>query len=229
MGEPVTDLDLARDLVRLAGRDPETQPIEIIGLRPGEKLHEELFYEAEEVEPTEVDKILRAIAAPPPPAVRTPSGDICSRSPTATDEDRPPTSKACAGDSETFGSRANGATSAGPWAPAGTGERSHTPSRCRDRLVPSRSPSDREALGRLSGPATLRSADRATHPARQTDARRRAPGRGPRRRPRPRAASSRPQLVRRPGQDRERAVVDRHDVLDAEQLDGQRGLRAGPS
>src|SRR6185295_7282530 len=45
MGEPIRIMDLAHDLVRLAGRDPDSQPIEIIGLRPGEKLHEELFYD----------------------------------------------------------------------------------------------------------------------------------------------------------------------------------------
>ena len=70
MGEPVRIMDLARDLVRLAGRDPDTQPMEIVGLRPGEKLHEELFYDAENVQPTEVAKILRAIADPPPETVR---------------------------------------------------------------------------------------------------------------------------------------------------------------
>jgi FlaA1/EpsC-like NDP-sugar epimerase len=64
MGEPVRIMDLARDLVRLAGRDPETQPIETVGLRPGEKLHEELFYDAEQVEPTASAKVLRAIAPP---------------------------------------------------------------------------------------------------------------------------------------------------------------------
>jgi FlaA1/EpsC-like NDP-sugar epimerase len=64
MGEPVRIMDLARDLVRLAGRDPETQPIETVGLRPGEKLHEELFYDAEEVEPTTSAKVLRAISPP---------------------------------------------------------------------------------------------------------------------------------------------------------------------
>ena len=68
MGEPVKIMDLARDLVRLAGRDPDSQPIEIVGLRPGEKLHEELFYASEHVEPTESPKVLRAAAACRPTA-----------------------------------------------------------------------------------------------------------------------------------------------------------------
>jgi FlaA1/EpsC-like NDP-sugar epimerase len=70
MGEPVKIVDLARDLVRLAGRDPDTQPMRVVGLRPGEKLHEELFYDEEDVRPTEVSKILRAMADPPPTAIR---------------------------------------------------------------------------------------------------------------------------------------------------------------
>jgi FlaA1/EpsC-like NDP-sugar epimerase len=70
MGEPVRIMDLARDLVRLAGRDPDSQPIEIVGLRPGEKLHEELFYEAEEVEPTSSPKVLKALTASPPDDIR---------------------------------------------------------------------------------------------------------------------------------------------------------------
>jgi FlaA1/EpsC-like NDP-sugar epimerase len=65
MGDPIRIMDLARDLVRLAGRDPDTQAIDIVGLRPGEKLHEELFYESERVEATAVAKVLRAIAEPP--------------------------------------------------------------------------------------------------------------------------------------------------------------------
>ncbi len=71
MGEPVRILDLARDLVRLAGRDPESQPIETVGLRPGEKLHEQLFYDVERVVPTLSAKVLRAMAPPPPPTIRT--------------------------------------------------------------------------------------------------------------------------------------------------------------
>ena len=70
MGEPVRVMDLARDLVRLAGRDPDSHPIEIVGLRPGEKLHEELFYDKEHVEPTASAKVLRALASPPPADVR---------------------------------------------------------------------------------------------------------------------------------------------------------------
>jgi FlaA1/EpsC-like NDP-sugar epimerase len=70
MGKPVRVMDLARDLVRLAGRDPESQPIETVGLRPGEKLHEQLFYDAEQVEPTVSIKVLRAHAPPAPLDVR---------------------------------------------------------------------------------------------------------------------------------------------------------------
>jgi FlaA1/EpsC-like NDP-sugar epimerase len=66
MGDPIRIVDLARDLVRLAGRDPETQPMNIVGLRQGEKLHEELFYEAEHVAPTSVAKVLRANPQRPP-------------------------------------------------------------------------------------------------------------------------------------------------------------------
>ena len=60
MGEPVRILDLAHDLARLAGRDPESVPIEYIGLRPGEKLHEQLFYASEVTEPTAHPKVMRA-------------------------------------------------------------------------------------------------------------------------------------------------------------------------
>jgi FlaA1/EpsC-like NDP-sugar epimerase len=70
MGEPIRIMDLARDLVRLAGRDPDTQPVDIVGVRPGEKLHEELFYDAERVEPTSVHKVLRAKTERPPADLR---------------------------------------------------------------------------------------------------------------------------------------------------------------
>jgi FlaA1/EpsC-like NDP-sugar epimerase len=70
MGEPVRVMDLAHDLIRLAGRDPGSQPIETIGLRPGEKLHEELFYDIESVEPTESVNVLRAKSRQPPADVR---------------------------------------------------------------------------------------------------------------------------------------------------------------
>ena len=59
MGEPVRIVDLARDLARLAGRDPDSVPFRYIGLRPGEKLHEALFYDTEGIEPTAHPKVLR--------------------------------------------------------------------------------------------------------------------------------------------------------------------------
>jgi FlaA1/EpsC-like NDP-sugar epimerase len=48
MGEPVRIVDLALQMIRLAGRVPDRDvAIEFTGLRPGEKLHEELFHDAE--------------------------------------------------------------------------------------------------------------------------------------------------------------------------------------
>lgn len=53
MGEPVRILDLARQMIRLAGLKPDVDvEIEITGLRPGEKLFEELFDSAESMIPT---------------------------------------------------------------------------------------------------------------------------------------------------------------------------------
>src|SRR3954470_3610503 len=66
MGEPVRIADMADDLIRLAGHTPGSVPIRVIGLRPGEKLHERLFYETEKVEPTGLDKILRVTDAASP-------------------------------------------------------------------------------------------------------------------------------------------------------------------
>jgi len=53
MGEPVRIVDLAEQMIRLAGLLPEQDiKIEFIGMRPGEKLHEELFHDAEAAVPT---------------------------------------------------------------------------------------------------------------------------------------------------------------------------------
>jgi FlaA1/EpsC-like NDP-sugar epimerase len=61
MGEPVKISYLAEQMIRLSGRTPgEDIEIEYIGLRPGEKLYEELFHEMEQLEPTSHEKVLLA-------------------------------------------------------------------------------------------------------------------------------------------------------------------------
>jgi FlaA1/EpsC-like NDP-sugar epimerase len=68
MGEPVRVLDLARDLIRLSGAEEHTDiEVQFTGLRPGEKLFEELFFSEEDAEPTVHPKILRARDAQFPP------------------------------------------------------------------------------------------------------------------------------------------------------------------
>ncbi|MFW2134503.1 polysaccharide biosynthesis protein [Ectothiorhodospira haloalkaliphila] len=63
MGEPIRIVDLARQMIRLYGLEPERDiPIRYIGLRPGEKLHEELFHAQENLTGTVHSKILQAQA-----------------------------------------------------------------------------------------------------------------------------------------------------------------------
>jgi FlaA1/EpsC-like NDP-sugar epimerase len=65
MGEPVPILELARTMIHLSGLEPDRDiAIEIVGARPGEKLHEDLFNPYERLQPTPAQKILRAAREP---------------------------------------------------------------------------------------------------------------------------------------------------------------------
>jgi FlaA1/EpsC-like NDP-sugar epimerase len=66
MGEPVRILDLARNMITLAGYEPDVDvPIEFVGPRFGEKIHEELFNVDEHAQPTSADRIVRAVRTRP--------------------------------------------------------------------------------------------------------------------------------------------------------------------
>lgn len=61
MGEPVRIMDLAEQMIRLSGLEPGRDiAIEVVGPRPGEKLHEDLFNPYETPVPTAAARILRA-------------------------------------------------------------------------------------------------------------------------------------------------------------------------
>ena len=66
MGEPVRIVDLARNMINLAGYEPDVDiAIEFTGRRRGEKIHEELFNPDERSQPTSAERIVRAVRSEP--------------------------------------------------------------------------------------------------------------------------------------------------------------------
>jgi FlaA1/EpsC-like NDP-sugar epimerase len=57
MGDPVRIVDLARTMIRMAGRSEQEIEIRFTGLRPGEKLYEELIADADETLPTAISRL----------------------------------------------------------------------------------------------------------------------------------------------------------------------------
>src|SRR3546814_14497329 len=67
MGEPIKIMDIARRMIRLAGLEPARDvKIDIVGLRPGEKLYEELFDEGDRQLPSVISGIKAAEPIPLP-------------------------------------------------------------------------------------------------------------------------------------------------------------------
>jgi FlaA1/EpsC-like NDP-sugar epimerase len=70
MGSPIKIVDLAENFIRLSGFIPHKEiKIEFTGLRPGEKMYEDLFDESEKIMPTPHDKLMIAVPEIPPPDV----------------------------------------------------------------------------------------------------------------------------------------------------------------
>lgn len=68
MGKPVSILRLARQLLRLRGHDPDTPgAIAVVGLRPGEKRHENLVYDFERTQETSVEGVWSVSGRSPDP------------------------------------------------------------------------------------------------------------------------------------------------------------------
>lgn len=68
MGEPVKIIDLARQMIHLSGLSEDEVPISICGLRPGEKLYEELLRDEEGTLPSKIEGVFHAKLAPVSPA-----------------------------------------------------------------------------------------------------------------------------------------------------------------
>jgi FlaA1/EpsC-like NDP-sugar epimerase len=85
MGEPVRIADLARDLIHLMGKNERDVDIVYTGLRPGEKLFEELLFDTETTVPTEHRRLRIARARPPTAGARSAFADWLRERPLRSD------------------------------------------------------------------------------------------------------------------------------------------------
>ena len=140
MGEPVRIVELARAMIELSGLDPERDiDVEIVGSRPGEKLHEELFNSYERARATDAEKILlrrtRAAGESRPSNRCSPrSGCSCSRATPPGWRRRSPSSPGAAGPGGRNGGSGQVPATAEPGEPDSGG--TETPDRPRDAPAP---------------------------------------------------------------------------------------------